>query len=172
MALPDLFSSMYIGFIQDEKEFVAHFTNPIKSVLEEAGKVFDDTTKVTCIPSLGSGTNPVKGLRDDPQPDDRMTMLATIAENCETAHQEAMSRYDHSGICHRINVERDYLCASRDEWEEDLILISQATHSHLQANERASDRLIDLFNRPVGGPMIRDLSLFGLIALFFDWLTP
>jgi hypothetical protein len=68
MASPDLFSSVCVGSTPEEKELVAHFTNPIKSVLDEAGKAFEDTSKVACILSLGAGTKQVEGLRTNPQP--------------------------------------------------------------------------------------------------------
>jgi hypothetical protein len=125
MASPDLFPSVYVGAVPNEKEFVAYFTNPIKSVLEEAGKVFDDTAKVACILSLGSGTKQVEGLPDDPQPNDRIKMLMDIAEDCETAHREAASRYGESGIYHRINVERDFLYVGIDEWDDGFTHISR-----------------------------------------------
>jgi hypothetical protein len=158
MASPDLFSSVLVGSMQDEKEFVAYFTNPVKSVLEEAGKAFDDSTKVTCLLSLGSGTKEVKGLPDDPQPSDRLTMLATIAEKCETAHQESAARYAELDIYHRINVERDLLYGGNEEWDDNFSHISQATHNYLQTNTRFLDQIVDRFIRPVGGPTIRGLS--------------
>jgi hypothetical protein len=160
MASPDLFSSVYVGSMPNEKEFVAYFMNPIKSILQEAGKIFKDTTKVACIVSLGSGTKQVEGLPDDPQPDDRMKLLATIAENCETAHQEAASRYGHSGIYHRINVERDQLYTAVNEWDDGFARIGRSTRNFLQANVKSLDRVVDHFVRPVGGLTIRDLSGF------------
>lgn len=162
MASPDLFPSVYVGSIPNEKEFVAYFMNPVKSVLEEAGKIFDDTTKVACLLSLGSGTKEVKGLPDDPQPNDRLTMLATIAENCDIAHQEAASRYGKLGIYHRINVERPLLYNGSNEWSDGFTRIDMATRNHLQANMELLDRIVDCFVLPVGGPTIRDLSKFYL----------
>jgi hypothetical protein len=159
MASPDLFSSVYVGSMPNDKEYVAYFMNPIKSVLEEAGKIFDDTTKVACILSLGSGTKQVEGLPDDPQPNDRIKMLVDVAEDCETAHQEAASRYGESRIYHRINAERDPLYKG-DEWDDGFTRISRATSNHLQANVKSLDRVVDRFIRRVGGPMIRDLSSF------------
>jgi hypothetical protein len=158
MASPDLFSSVWVGSTPDEKEFVAHFTNPIKSVLDEAGKAFEDTAKVACILSLGPGTKQVEGLPVNPQPSDRIKMLLDIAEDCETAHQEAASRYGELGTYHRINIERDLLYSGLSEWEDDFTHISRATRNYLQANVRSLDRVVEHFVRPVGGPIMRDIS--------------
>jgi hypothetical protein len=158
MASPDLFSSVYVGLMQDEKEFVTYFMNPIKSVLEEAGKAFDDTTKVACLLSLGSGTKETKGLPDDPQPSDRLTMLASIAEKCETAHQETVARYAELDIYHRINVEGDLWLTGFNEWDDNFTQISRATRNYLQTNTSTLNQIVDRFVRPVGGPTIRGLS--------------
>jgi hypothetical protein len=158
LASPDLFPSVYVGSMPSDKEFVAYFTNPVKSVLEEAGKAFDDTAKVACLLSLGSGVKEVKGLPDDPQPNDRLTMLATIAEKCETAHQETAARYAELGIYHRINIERDLWYVGLDEWYDNFNHISRATRNYLQANTESLDQIADRFVRPVGGPIIRALS--------------
>jgi hypothetical protein len=163
MASPDLFPSVYVGSIPDDKEYVAWFTNPIKSILEEGGKAFCDTNKVACILSLGAGTKLVEGLHDHPQPDDRLKMLASVAEDCEAAHRDAASLYGHSGIYHCINVERDLLHTTREEWDEDFTHISQATRNHLEANLKTLDRVVDCFVHRTGGPTIRDLS--SLISL-------
>jgi hypothetical protein len=85
-------------------------------------------------------------------------MLATIAEKCETAHQETAARYAELDIYHRINVERDLLYAGLNEWEDDFTHISRATRNFLQANMKSLDRVVDRFVRPVGGPTIRGLS--------------
>lgn len=158
MASPDLFPSVYVGSRSDE--FVAHFMNPINSILEEAEEIFDETTKVACILSLGSGTKEAGRFPDDPEPKDRSTILATIAEDCETPHQDATRRYGKLGIYHRINVERDLLYAGLDEWSDGFANIRIATRNYLQANVKSLDKVVDSFVRPVGGPTTRDLSLF------------
>lgn len=160
MASPDLFPSVYVGSMSDEKEFVAYFTNPIEPVLEEAGNVHYDATKVACILSLGPGTKEVTGLPDDPQPNDRVTMLTTIAESCEIAHQKAASRYADLGVYHRINVERDLVYTNLDEWDEGFAHIKRATRRHLDTKAESLDQVVDCFVRPLGGPTIRDLSKF------------
>jgi hypothetical protein len=160
MASPDLFPSICIGSTTEEKELVAHFTNPIKSVLDEAGKAFEDAAKVGCILSLGSGTKYLEGLVANTQASDRIKKLIDIAEDCETAHQEAASRYGELGIYHRINVERDLLYAGLDEWEHGFAHISQATRNYLQANVKSLDRVVEHFVRPVGGTTVRDLSTY------------
>jgi hypothetical protein len=158
MASPDIFPSVHVGLGRDEKEFVAHFTNPIKSILDEAGKVFEDTAKVACILSLGSGTKLVQGIPVNPKPTNRIKLLVDIAEDCETAHQEAASRYGELGIYHRINIESDSFSTGISEWEEDFTHIHRATRSYLEANVRRLDRVVDRFVRSIGGPTIRDLS--------------
>jgi hypothetical protein len=158
MASPDLFPSVCVGLTPDEKEFVAHFTNPIKSVLEEAGNAFEDTSKVACILSLGSGTKQVEGLPANPQPSDRIKMLMDIAEDCETAHRDAASRYGELGMYHRINIERDLLYARLNEWEDGFTHISRSTRNYLQTNVKSLDRVVDHFARRAGGKTIRDLS--------------
>jgi hypothetical protein len=160
MAFPDLFSSVCVGSNPNEKEFVAHFTNPIKSVLDEGGKAFEDIAKVAIILSLGSGMKQVHGLPVNPQPADGIKLLMDIAEDCETAHQEAASRYGELGIYHRINVERDLLHAGLDEWEDGFTHISRATRNYLQANMKSLDRVVECFVRPVGGTTVRDLSTY------------
>lgn len=160
MASPDLFSSVCVGSMPNEQEFIAYFTNPVKSVLEEAGKAFDDKKKVACILSLGSGSKPVKGVPYDPQPDDRLKMLGYIAENCEIAHREAASRYGELGIYHRINVERGPLYTIVNEWDDGFTHIRQATRNHLQGSMKTLDRVVKRFIRPIGGQTIRDLSLY------------
>jgi hypothetical protein len=165
MASPDLFSSVCVGSSPDEKEFVAHFTNPIKSLLDEAGKAFDDTAKVGCLLSLGSGTKQVEGLPANPQPSDHIKMLMDIAEDCETAHQDAVSRYGELGIYHRINIERDLLYAGLDEWDDGFTHIHRATRNYLQANVKSLDRVVEHFVRPVGGKTVRDLSTCGAFIL-------
>jgi hypothetical protein len=159
MASPDLFPSVNVGSMPDEKEYVAWFTNPSKAVLEEAGMVHDETQKVACILSLGSGTKLVEGIQSDPQPSDRMKILASVAEDCEAIHHEAASRYGHSGIYHRINVERGLLDTARGQWDDEFVYIGQVTRNYIQANVKTLDRVVDHFIRRIGGPTIRDLSL-------------
>jgi hypothetical protein len=166
MASPDIFPSVCVGFGRDEKEFVAHFTNPIQSILDEAGKVFENTAKVACILSLGSGTKQVQGIPVNPQPMDGIKLLMDIAEDCETAHQEAASRYGELGIYHRINVERNLLYPGLDEWEDGFTHINRATSNYLQANMKSLDRVVERFFRPVGGKTIRDLSTCHNITSF------
>jgi hypothetical protein len=166
MAFPDLFSSVCVGSTPNEKEFVAHFTNPIESVLDEAGKAFEDTTKVACILSLGSGTKQTQGLPVNPQPADGIKLLMDIAEDCETTHQGAASRYRKLGIYHRINVERDFLYAGLNEWEDGFTHISRATRNYLQVNTKSLDRVVERFIHPVGGKTIQDLSEFYRCHLF------
>lgn len=157
MASSDLLSPVHIG----KQTFAAHFTNPINSVLKEAGEAFDERTKVACILSLGSGTDIIKGLPHNPRPNDRINMLASVAANCETAHCEAASRYRQTGIYYRINVERDYLYTTNDdEWEDGVTCISQATQTHLQVKVKSFERVVNRFVRHIGGPKIRDLSAF------------
>lgn len=167
MASPDLFPLVHIG----EKTFAANFTNPINSVLKEAGKAFDAKTKVACVFSIGSGTKLVKGLPDSPQPKEYMPMLATIAENCETAHRETASRYGHLGIYHRINVERDPLYITRDEWENGFVHVRRAAANYLQANPESLEQVVNRFVRPIGGPKIQDLSPFYLLSFIYNIIT-
>lgn len=109
--------------------------------------------------SLGVGRRQVVGIPENPQPNDRVTVLTKIAEDCEGVHQEVATRFKGNGVYHRLNVERGLAYIEDDEWVK-FEVTRCATFEYFKGETRRLEAVVRNLVQGLGGPLLRDLSKF------------
>jgi predicted acylesterase/phospholipase RssA len=126
-AAPTFFKRISIGDAGLQEEFIdagIGCNNPVRYLVEEAGKEFGPERTVSCIVSIGTGKPMVAGFKSPGLfqrvlPLDLIKVLASMATDSETEASTMKARFQNcSGLYHRLNVERGLEEVSLEEWEK------------------------------------------------------
>jgi hypothetical protein len=121
--------------------------NPVRYLVEEAGKEFDPERMVSCIVSIGTGKPKVAGFKapglfQRVLPLELIQVLADMVTDTEAEASAMEARFQNCpGLYHRLNVERGLEEISLEEWEK-LGEVKQHTTAYLSDN--AVSRRIDV----------------------------
>ena len=149
-AAPRFFKRIYIGDPGLQEEFIdagMGCNNPVRYLVEEAGKEFGPERTVSCILSIGTGKPKVAGfeapgLFQRVLPFELIKVLAEIATDTEAEASAMEARFQNCpGLYHRLNVERGLEEVSLEEWEK-LGDVKQHTMTYL--NDNAVSKRIDI----------------------------
>jgi len=149
-AAPKFFKRISIGDPGLQEEFVdagLGCNNPVRYLIEEAGKEFGPERTVSCIVSIGTGMRKAAGfeapgLLQRVLPSELIKVLASMATDTETEALEMKARFQNCpGLYHRLNVERGLEKVSLGEWE---MLGEVKAHTMAYLNDDAVSRGIDV----------------------------
>ncbi|KAH8784081.1 FabD/lysophospholipase-like protein [Hyaloscypha sp. PMI_1271] len=149
-AAPRFFKRIYIGDPGLQEEFIdagMGCNNPVRYLVEEAGKEFGPERTVSCIVSIGTGKPKVAGFKapglfQRVLPLELIQVLADMATDTEAEASAMEARFQNCpGLYHRLNVERGLEEVSLEEWKK-LGDVKQHTMAYLSDN--AVSRRIDV----------------------------
>lgn len=141
-AAPRFFKRIDIGDPDLQEGFIdagIGCNNPVRYVVEEAGKEFGPERTVSCIVSIGTGKPKVAGFKapglfQRVLPSELINVLANMATDTEAEASAMEARFQNcSGLYHRLNVERGLEDVSLEEWEK-LGDVKQHTMAYLSDN--------------------------------------
>ncbi|KAM3066473.1 hypothetical protein ACMFMG_012057 [Clarireedia jacksonii] len=149
-AAPRFFKRIDIGDPGLQEEFIdagIGCNNPVRYLVEEAGKEFGPERMVSCIVSIGTGKPKVAGFKapglfQRVLPLELIQVLADMVTDTEAEASAMEARFQNCpGLYHRLNVERGLEEVSLEEWEK-LGEVKQHTMAYLSDN--AVSRRIDV----------------------------
>lgn len=144
-AAPTCFKRMKIGPPGAQEEFLdggLGNNNPIKLLMKETPKAFDDQRAVACIISIGTGSTNITefkepGLFQKVVPTNLIDALKEIATDCERVEKEVAQRFATTpGIYFRFNVEHGLERIPMESYDE-LGNIKAKTINYLQDDKIA-----------------------------------
>jgi len=132
--------------------------NPVKYVIEQARTLFGPNYPVSCVISLGTGTENVIGLEQPDAfqkiiPTKLISVLKRIAGDCEKISEEVatdLSQSIHQPLYVRLNVNHDLQNVSLAEWEK-MPDVQAHTQSYLQT--RDVNAKVDMSVRALNGTL-------------------
>jgi hypothetical protein len=149
-AAPRFFKRIYIGDPGLQEEFIdpgIGYNNPVRYLVEEAGKEFGPERTVSCIVSIGTGNPKIAGFKapgllQRVLPLELIKVLADMATDTEVKASAIEARFQNCpGLYYRLNVERGLKEVSLSEWDK-LGDVKQHTMAYL--NNNAVSRRIDV----------------------------
>lgn len=161
-AAPRFFKRIHIGDPGLQEEFIdagLGCNNPVRYLIEEAGKEFGPERTVSCVVSIGTGKPKVAGfaapgLFQRALPSDLIRVLASIATDTEAEASAMKIRFQNCpGLYHRLNVERGLEEISLEEWEK-LGEVKTHTSAYL-ANNTVSEEIDVIADALLGKPQHR-----------------
>ena len=144
-AAPTFFKRMKIGPPGAQEEFLdggVGNNNPIRLLMKETPKAFDDQRAVACIISIGTGSTNITefkepGLFQKVVPTKLIDALKEIATDCEKVEKEVAQRFATTpGIYFRFNVEHGLERIPMESYDE-LGNIKSKTINYLQDDKIA-----------------------------------
>ena len=85
---------------------VVGYANPIKELLQEARRAFDEDAEVASVVSLGAGKGDVVSVTGTDNEGSLMDAMAKMGLDSEQTHKEVHGRLHQSSVYFRLNVER------------------------------------------------------------------
>ena len=130
--------------------------NPVRYVFEQARTLFGPTYPISCVISLGTGTENVIGLEQPDAfqriiPTKLISVLKNIATDCERVSEEMateLSRPEHPPLYVRLNVNYGLQNVSLAEWEKMPEVVAH-TLGYLQT--RDVTQKVDMLVRTLNG---------------------
>lgn len=180
MASPSFFKPVVIGPKDFAQEYIGGSivcNNPSRQLLKEARTVFGNDRRLALILNVGAGRPQVLSLSQavegDVAMDDVVTVLESIAVDCETMADELGHQFSEVGVYYRLSVDRGMETVGVHEWRE---FEKVATHTQAYLQGPVANRLIELclqsLKAPIGSITLQELNQSALSITRFKGLPP